>query len=503
MFFFLFQKAFLEQLEQGRLLDSGEYRKTLAFEDEGPEAIESIIEDLPRIDTSSYDIERIKVDIENDVERLDKINSAVAPITTDGDDKLQQLVSLLTTDLAGKKILVFSYFKDTARYIYRYIRDNEEVKARINRNTRIIDSGVPTKQRQALIERFAPRANQQDELADTEEEIDLLISTDVLSEGQNLQDAHIIVNYDLPWAIIRLIQRAGRVDRIGQTADAIYCYSFLPESGIEKIIKLRKRLKQRIKENAETIGADEVFFEDDSVNLLDLFNEKSGILDDENDMDVDLASQAYQIWEEAVKKDPKLKTIIPKLADVIYSAKKNDDIKENGVVVYTKTARDNDIITWIDENKNIVTQSQFEILKAVKCLPNEKPVQRIENHHELVKIGVEHIRKNEDKIGGQLGRRNGARYKIYMRLTRYVQANEGTLFATDDLKKAVDDIYKYPLQEFARNAINRQLKAGVTDENLVKLVLSLKEDNKLSIINEADNYLDKNPKIICSMGLIK
>ena len=91
----------------------------------------------------------------------------------------------------------------------------------------------------------------------------MLVATDVLSEGQNLQDCAIVVNYDLPWAIIRLIQRAGRVDRIGQQAETILCYSFLPADGVERIIRLRGRVRQRLRENAEVVGTDEAFFEDD------------------------------------------------------------------------------------------------------------------------------------------------------------------------------------------------------------------------------------------------
>ena len=95
------------------------------------------------------------------------------------------------------------------------------------------------------------------------DELRVLIATDVLSEGQNLQDCAIVVNYDLPWAIIRLIQRAGRVDRIGQQAEKILCYSFLPADGVERIIRLRARVRQRLQENAEVVGTDEAFFEDD------------------------------------------------------------------------------------------------------------------------------------------------------------------------------------------------------------------------------------------------
>ncbi len=83
----------------------------------------------------------------------------------------------------------------------------------------------------------------------------------------------------MPWAIIRLIQRAGRVDRIGQESKEIYCYSFFPADGIEDVISLRSRLNKRINENANVVGSDEVFFEGNEKNLMNLYNEQSGILD--------------------------------------------------------------------------------------------------------------------------------------------------------------------------------------------------------------------------------
>ena len=148
-----------------------------------------------------------------------------------------------------------------------------------------------------------------------------MLATDVLSEGQNLQDCAVIVNYDLPWAIIRLIQRAGRVDRIGQQSDTILCYSFLPADGVERIIRLRSRVRQRLQENAEVVGADEAFFEDqdDAQAVRDLFTEKAGILDGDEDTEVDLASYAYQIWKNAIDGDPELEKIIPAMPNVVYS----------------------------------------------------------------------------------------------------------------------------------------------------------------------------------------
>src|SRR5205085_12385858 len=138
------------------------------------------------------------------------------------------------------------------------------------------DSPDPT----ALAWRFSPKSNESP--VPPGSELRVLLATDVLSEGQNLQDCAIVLNYDLPWAIIRLIQRAGRVDRIGQNAEEIICYSFLPAEGIERIIKLRQRVRQRLRENAEVVGTDESFFEDDRRNrkILDIYHEKAGVLDE-------------------------------------------------------------------------------------------------------------------------------------------------------------------------------------------------------------------------------
>jgi superfamily II DNA/RNA helicase len=170
-----------------------------------------------------------------------------------------------------------------------------------------------------LVNRFSPISNNAKLTADNE--LRILIATDVLSEGQNLQDAHIVVNFDLPWAIIRLIQRAGRVDRIGQEAENIDCYSFFPAEGVENIINLRNRLNQRINENANVMGSDELFFEGNEQNLRDIYNEKSGVLDDEEDTDVDLTSYAYQIWTEATKANPELKSRILKLGNMVDATK--------------------------------------------------------------------------------------------------------------------------------------------------------------------------------------
>jgi superfamily II DNA or RNA helicase len=412
----------------------------------------------------------------------------------DKDRQLNALHDLLAKTHSKEKVLVFTQFADTAYYLTEQLKKRGITKIESVTG----DDENPT----GLAHRFSPNSNQKFENINAEQELRVLITTDVLSEGQNLQDAHIILNYDLPWAIIRLIQRAGRVDRIGQKAEKIYCYSFLPEDGIEAIINLRRRLTQRIEENADVVGSDETFFDGDPVNLADLYNEKSGILDGEDDdTEVDLASLAYQIWKNATDANPELNKIIPDLPNVIYATKHNGEAPEKeGVIVYTRTSEENDVLAWVDNKGKIITQSQHTILKAAQCAPDTEPKYKLEKHHELVKSGIDFIREEEKNTGGSLGKKTGVKYRVYMRLDRYCKEYEGTLFVNEQLKKAVDDIYKYPMKEFARETLSRQLKGGISDDQLANLVISLREEDKLAIVNE-DEQPNKEPQIICSMGL--
>ena len=350
--------------------------------------------------------------------------------------------------------------------------------------------------------RFSPRSNEKD--GPGQEELRILIATDVLSEGQNLQDCAIVVNYDLPWAIIRLIQRAGRVDRIGQQAHDILCYSFLPADEIERLIRLRERVRVRLDQNAEVVGTDEAFFEDeDQQAVLDLYNEKAGILDGDDDTEVDLSSYAYQIWKNATEADPPLKKKIEDLPSVVYSSKAYHERPERpeGALVYMRTAQGYDALTWIARDGSSITESQFEILRTAECSPNTPALPRHDTHHDLVSKAVEHIAREEKQVGGQLGRPSGARFRTYERLKQYAERVKDELFGTEDLRRAIDDIYRYPLRQAALDTLNRQLRSGVSDEALAELVIALRDEDRLCIVHEEDER--QEPSIVCSMGLIK
>lgn len=440
-------------------------------------------------------VKSLATDLQKDATSLLQVLKQAGEWNPAQDAKLNALHNLLTKKHPTEKVIVFTQFADTVRYLSRELRQLG-VKAIAGVTG---ESEDPT----TCAWRFSPVSNNKRDSIAPHDELRVLVATDVLSEGQNLQDAAIIVNFDLPWAIIRLIQRAGRVDRIGQKSHTILCYSFLPADGVENLIRLRSRVRQRLRQNAEVVGTDEAFFEDEKEQrkLLDLYHEKSGILDDDEDGDVDLASYAYQIWKNAIDRDPTVEKTILELPPMVFSTKPCEPKQSRppGVLVYVRTAEGNDALAWVDNNGKSVTESQFEILRAAECTPDTPALPRLEQHHNLVRQGVEKIVAEEKSVGGQLGRPSGARFRTYERLKNYAERVKGTLFDTPQLAKTIEDIYRHPLRQSAIDTLNRQLRTGISDEKLAELVIALRDEDRLCIIHEDDQK--QEPQIICSMGL--
>ncbi len=447
----------------------------------------------------------LREDLLHDAGVLVRIQERAGSWDPQRDAKLNALEDLISKHHPDEKVLVFSQFADTVNYL------TEQLKERALTAIEGVsgNSADPT----ALAWRFSPVSNERQQFARKEGELRVLIATDVLSEGQNLQDAAIVVNFDLPWAIVRLIQRAGRVDRLGQEHPEILCYSFLPAEGIERIIKLRDRVKRRLRENHEVVGADEIFFEGDEETrpFVDLYNENAGVLDGEDDTEVDMASYAYQIWKNAQDNHPELTRRVERLPNVVFATRHHVGSPDDpeGVLVYARTPDGNDSLARTDSAGNTVTESPLEILNMAACSFGTLGMVRDERHHDLVKRGVEHLIRNEWMTGGQLGKPRGARYRTYERLAAYLKAEKAgvermgmhSMLGPDlgKLDKAIESIYRAPLRSGATESLNRLLRTGAQDEQLAQHVIALWEEDKL-VVGE-DEEPDMEPTILCSMGL--
>ena len=436
-----------------------------------------------------------------DTQALSELLTSHGPWDAALDRKLGELRQLLAKTHAKDKVLVFTQFADTARYLGRELR-----KAGL---TQLAVATGASADPYALACQFSPRSN--NKVVAKADELRVLICTDVLSEGQNLQDCSAVVNFDLPWAIIRLIQRAGRVDRIGQKAEEIHCYSFLPADGVERLIQLRARIQQRLLENAEVVGTDEAFFEDEQAAAIrDLYTGRSGVLDD-NDDEVDLASYAWQVWKEATEGNVELARAVESLPPVVYSAKAltlddsrlsllGKDAAHGGALVYVKSPEGNDHLAWVAPKGQTVTESQFTILRAAECEPDTPAVPRPENHHDLVALGLQLAVVQDKSVGGGLGRPSSPRRRAYDRLLRYAKAQLNTLFRDEELERALDDVYLRPLLETSADLLNRLMRSGVNDEELGQAVKSLREEGRLTYAE--DDAILREPRVVCSMGLI-
>ena len=447
----------------------------------------------------------LRRDLERDGKALLEILRLAPAWDPKRDRKLRALADLCGKKHKTEKILVFTQYRETALYLARELKRMGIAPA---------ECAHGQMKAAQVAARFSPVSNGR--APGGADEIRVLVATDALSEGQNLQDARIVVNYDLPWAVIRLTQRAGRVDRIGQTREEILSYSAIPADELENILDLRGRLRRRIRQNSEIIGSDERFFHDEEsaggedAKMRDLFSGGRAELREDDEGETDLVSRADEIWRSAVAANPELAKIIPAMPDVCYAAKKTPPgAKGGGALAYVRMKGGGRVLVRIGADGEVKTRSQSEVLKLMECGPGEKPLKAPEQHNELVASAVRHARENRNDIGGQLGGPAAVRRKVYERLSAWAMQNRDAVFAggedAENVKRAVQLIYDRPLIARAQKRIGNQIRLGIGDDELAKMVVRLHRRGELcdnpKNEDEADDRDDA--QIICSMGLVK
>lgn len=223
-----------------------------------------------RIDLADMDWKSWRKELQQDADVLELLTLMVGDITPEHDSKLQELFRLLDEKLThpinpdNKKVLIFSAFSDTAEYLYDHV--SGYVKNKYGLNTAVItgsiDGRTTIKGFQATLNNvltcFSPISKDRDVLMpDSKTEIDILIATDCISEGQNLQDCDYLVNYDIHWNPVRIIQRFGRIDRIGSRNKVIQLVNFWPDLTLDDYINLKSRVETRMKITVMTSTGDD------------------------------------------------------------------------------------------------------------------------------------------------------------------------------------------------------------------------------------------------------
>lgn len=223
-----------------------------------------------KIDLADMDYKSWRDELKKDVDLLDYLTLAISDITPEHDSKLQELLNLVGNKIKhpingnNKKIIIFSAFADTVDYLYdnvsKYVKDN------FGLNTAMISGTVEGKTTipnfkptlNNVLTCFSPISKNRDVLMpNNAKDIDVLIATDCISEGQNLQDCDYLINYDIHWNPVRIIQRFGRIDRIGSKNECIQLVNFWPNMDLDEYINLKDRVETRMKISVMTSTGDD------------------------------------------------------------------------------------------------------------------------------------------------------------------------------------------------------------------------------------------------------
>jgi ERCC4-related helicase len=210
-----------------------------------------------QIDLADIDLASWQRDLARDATVIERLLDDLAPVVPDRDSKLRELARLIEEKIespinaGNRKVLIFSAFADTAKYLYQNLGP---FLGRGQLSTALVTGqGSPSTTLgtgfgfQQVLTLFSPRSKSRDVVYPNEtREIDVLIGTDCISEGQNLQDCDFVINYDIHWNPVRIIQRFGRVDRIGSTNDQIQLVNFWPDISLDEYINLKDRVESRM-----------------------------------------------------------------------------------------------------------------------------------------------------------------------------------------------------------------------------------------------------------------
>ncbi|OFY12112.1 MAG: hypothetical protein A2X05_17045 [Bacteroidetes bacterium GWE2_41_25] len=207
-------------------------------------------------DEAVFNVAQLKDDIAKDLSIIGILKEQIA-LLIKKDDKIQELAKHLNQN-DDRKVIVFTYFADTLKYLSEnlpgYLVKGKNIEFALGTKSEIED----------YAKRFAP-VSKKYELKQGEKEIDFLVATDKLSEGQNLQDCGMVVNYDLHWNPVRMIQRNGRINRLGSKFEEIFIYNFRPTEQLERYLQLVSKLQDKINLIRYTIGSDQSVLDEEPI----------------------------------------------------------------------------------------------------------------------------------------------------------------------------------------------------------------------------------------------
>jgi superfamily II DNA or RNA helicase len=504
-------EMFLKALDQG-IVPAGEDAQKILYESdryEESDLMDALAEATGTYKLEDFDEKKLHAHLEADLKVLSEILTLVRPIKPDKDAKLQTLIAGLKKGIPQKtgKVLIFTQYSDTAFYLYQNLNPGSLIPD--------IESIYGTdKSKSRMAARFSPSSNPHVKIG-ADSEIRILIATDVMSEGLNLQDGDVVLNYDLHWNPVRLIQRFGRIDRIGARNDVIWGFNFLPETAMEKQLGLHQVLAARIKEIQETIGEDAAILDkDEQVNEEGMYciyekkNEQLSFFEDEEGDFVDI-NEAEEMLRSLQTEDPAEFARIAALRDGIRSARAMFTAG-GGRFVFCQAGKYQQLFLYDAEGK-IVSRDIPKVLSRLKCSKKEPATMLPKDHNQEI---MKALSMFSDEV-----RHRTAQQQFSLSLTvgqTYALRELRSFHATLDPEEAGDlraqiaileESFKQPLTAAIKKQLNTIRRNALTGRHLVKTLSDLYHDHGMSdrdfqFRHVAERESENLPRVICSEAFV-
>jgi len=381
-------KRFYAGLE-ANIIPAGEEAQDLIYSEDTD--IKDVLEELKEVSkkyqVENFRIDELKQDLRNDIDIFTDIAKFLEKVPEASDKKFDKLIGILG-EHKKEKVLIFSEYADTVEYLHRRLKGKVD-------NLSFVTS--ETKDSVSIIRRFAPKANEYN-LKNNETPINVIVSTDVFSSGLNLQDCGIVVNYDLHWNPVLLIQRAGRIDRIGTEHDIIRIYNFLPHKKIEEQISLKERVSKRIQEIHDHIGEDDKIL-DESERLNDealyAIYESRDIekLEEEIDEEEFNFDEAELLIETLAREKPEYLNYIKTLQPGTRGCKKGEN--NQGMFAYFRKGEIDSL--YILNKKGEIAQDIGKVISEIRCPTDEKQLNLSKEDKQLLSTGLRELEERFKK----------------------------------------------------------------------------------------------------------
>ena len=456
---------------------------------------------------SDFDCPGWLADLEADAKTLNDIADSLKSIKANphgdaGDDaKLHEIKSFVKSPgVAGEKVLIFTESKVTANYLHYQLKaDNPDV------NVDLLMGGDSRSHHK--IAKFSPGSNGQPDMPESEQ-TRILIATDVIAEGQNLQDCNRVVSYDLHWNPVTLIQRHGRVDRITTEHEEIYLHNMMPDPTVESTIGIRKTVGNRVQAFHDLIGLDNVVLENgERVNPESIYVIYDGEMPEEQDALSDslaLAQEANALLNRIRREQPELWRKVWLMPDGLRAAMAGDGHPNAGATITLVTSGDTKQGYAVESSGTLTELTHAELVRQLECEPGTPAIPLPPDTNRRVSRAVAALaEKLSPKPAALEPRRRDSQ------VTRYVNAQLSQL----RLEAQADPAFLQRLEEM-RVAFNGELPVSVNER--LKALMREKVDGQ-TLVSSLAEMLEELPKadeatsperrpdgttrVVCSMGI--